>query len=114
RAAGGAAGRAREIIRIVRGAVDVVIALPVAEPERHVGLAKDDAARVLDACDRQGVFLRDEILLRHKPPGRRQASDVVGFLDGEGQAEQRPVFAARERSVRSTRRLERAVEIAYT
>jgi hypothetical protein len=113
RSTGRAARRAFEIVGIVGGAVDLVIALPVAEPERHIGLAEDDAAGVLDPRDRQRVFGRLEILLRGKAPGRRQAGDVVGFLHGQGDAEQRLALATRERSIGGARRSKRAIEVAH-
>ncbi len=113
RSAGRAARRAAEIEGVVGGAVDVVIALPVAEPDRHVGFAEDDAAGILHARDRQRVLRRLEILLRRKSPGRGQACDVVGFLDRHRQAEQGPGLAARQRGVGGPCRLERALEIAH-
>ena len=112
RSAGGAAGRAAEVVGIVGGAVDVVVALPVGERDRHVGLAEDDAARVLHPRDRQRVFRRPEILLRRKAPGGRQPRDVVGFLHRHRQAEQRPCLAARQRRIGGARGIQAAVEIA--
>ena len=113
-AAGGAARRAAEIERVVGGAVDFVIALPVAEPERHVVLAEDDAAGVLDARDRQCVFGRREILLRRNAPGRRQARDIVGFLHRHRQAEQRLFHPARQFGVGGAGSREAALEVADT
>jgi hypothetical protein len=113
RAAGGAAGRTAHVPRIVRGAVDVVVALPVGEHQRHVGLAKDDGAGALEAGDREGVLLRHKALGRHDAPGRRQAGDIEGFLDRDRQAEQRAALAAAERGVSRLRRLTGAVEIVH-
>src|SRR5437868_2571416 len=99
RAAGRAARRAAEVIGIVGGAVDVVVTLPVAEPDRHIGLAEDHAAGFFHPRNRQRVFRGPVILLRHKAPCRGQAGDVVGFLHGQGNAEQRLLLAARQRGV---------------
>ncbi len=113
RTAGGAARRAAEVERVVGGAVDLVVALPVAEAERHIGLAENDAAGVLDAGDRQRVLGGNEILLRRKAPGRRQPGDVVGFLHRQRHAEQRLALAARQRGIGCARGVERAIEIAH-
>ncbi len=98
--------------RIVGGAVDLVVALPVAEPDRHVGLAEDHAARGPGAGNRQRVFARREILLRRKAPRRRQSRDVVGFLHRQGNAEQRPGLAARAGGIGGAGGIEAAFEIA--
>src|ERR1043165_5296748 len=59
------------VVRVVGGAVNVVIALPVAEAYRHVGLAEDDAAGFLHPGDRQRVVRGPKILLRRKAPCRK-------------------------------------------
>ena len=110
--AGRAAGGTAEVERIVGGAVDLVVALPVAEPERHVGLAEDHAAGGLDPGYRQRVFRRHEILLRRIAPSRGQSRDVVGFLDGYGNAKQRAGFAAGASRVGGAGGFQAAVEIA--
>src|SRR5271166_6737943 len=99
--------------RIVRRPVDVVVALPVAEAERHIGLAENDCARRLEAAHGKRVFRRDEVLGRGYAPGRWQSGNVVGFLDRDGHAEQRQALAARKRRVRLLRRLAGAGEIAH-
>src|ERR1700733_7276408 len=66
-----AAGCAAEVVGIIGSAVDIVIALPVAEPERYVGLAENNATGVLDARDRERVFLGTIILVSRNSPGRR-------------------------------------------
>ena len=113
RSAGGAAGCAPEVIGVVGGAVDLVIALPVAEPDRHVGLAEDHAAGILDARNRQRVLARNKILLRWIAPGRRQACDIVGLLHSHRDAEQRPRLATLQCRVSGARRLQAAIEIAH-
>ena len=60
------------------------------------------------------VFGRDEILLRRNAPRRRQACDVVGFLDRHGQAEQRLLHAAREFGVGGAGGGKATLEIANT
>src|SRR5262249_31710546 len=87
RSAGRAAGRAREVVGVVGGAVDLVEALPIAKCERHVGLAENDTAGVLDARDRERVVFWLKVLLRGNTPGRGCARIVEGFLDREGKTE---------------------------
>src|SRR6201999_3812724 len=99
RSAGRAPWRAAEVVGITGDAVDIVVALPVAEPKWHVGLAEDDAAGVLYAGDRQRILARHEVPLLRDAPGRGQARDVVGFLHRDGDAEQRILLAARERRI---------------
>ena len=113
RPARGAARRARPVPRIVRRPIDFVVALPVAEAERHIGLAENDCAGRLEAAHGERVFLRDEVLERGDAPGRRQPGDVVGFLDRDGHAEQRQALAARQCGIRLLRRSAGAGEIAH-
>ena len=112
RSAGGAAGRAAEIERIVGGAVDLVVALPVAERDGTLVLPRitppASLTREIDSASSGG----DEILLRRKTPGRRQSRDVEGFLDRHGNAEQRPGLAARAGRVGGAGGIEAAGEIA--
>src|SRR5260370_13566876 len=96
---GGATGRAVEIVGVVGGAVDIVVALPVDEPHRHVGLTEDHAARLLDAGNRQRVFRWPEILLRRGPPCRVQPRAIEGFLPCLANAEQPAVLTAPQRRV---------------
>src|SRR6478609_359035 len=111
RAARRATRRAAEIEWIVRRAVDLVVALPIRQPDGHVGLAEDDAAGILYPGDRQRVLRRLEILLRRPAPGRGQAGDVVGFLHRDGEAEQRLPLAARQCGVRLARGAKRAIKV---
>ena len=113
RPARGAARRARPVPRIVRRPVDGVVALRVAEAERHIGLAENDCARRLEAAHGKRVFRRDEVLGRRYAPGRRQSGNVVGFLDRDGHAEQRQALAARQRRIGLPRRLASAGEIPH-
>src|ERR1700722_6881264 len=73
RSAGGAPGRPGLVPRIVGRAVNVVVALPVAKDQGHIGLAKNDSAGGLKARHGERVFLSDEILERGCAPGRRQS-----------------------------------------
>jgi hypothetical protein len=52
RSARRSAGSPSEVVWVVRRAVDVVVALQIAQTERHVSLAENDPARVLHAHDR--------------------------------------------------------------
>ena len=42
--------------------MNVVVALPVAEDEGHIGFAENDGPGALEARDRERVLLGDEIL----------------------------------------------------
>src|SRR5665213_4488768 len=81
---GGAARRAarrhRGVPRIVGLAVDVVVALPVGERDRNVGLAHDDRAGGFASLYRAGVFRGAVVLFLGVAPGADQAGDVVGFF----------------------------------
>jgi hypothetical protein len=55
---------------------------------------------------------RPEILLRRKAPGGRQSRDIIGFLDRQGDAEQRPGLAARKRGIGGAGGFEAAAKIA--
>ena len=112
-ATGRAARRAAEIERVVGSAVNLIVALPVAKPDRHVGLAEDDAARILDAGNRQRVLGRHKILLRWNAPGCWQACDVEGFLHRHREAEQRLLHPARQGVVGGTGGGEAAFEITH-
>src|ERR1700742_3481475 len=93
--------------------MNVVVALPVAESERNIGLAEDDGARILEARHGEGVFLSDEIFERGYAPGGRQSGDIVRFLDRDRDAKERPPLAAREGRIRLPRRFPSAREIAH-
>ncbi|MGY4346417.1 hypothetical protein ACVWXM_002884 [Bradyrhizobium sp. GM7.3] len=111
RAARRATRRAAEIERIVRRAVDLVVALPIRQAHGDVGLAEDDATGLLDPGDRQRVLRRLEIFLRRPAPGRGQAGDVVGFFHSDGETEQRLSLAARQCGVCLACGVQRTVEI---
>ena len=113
RAAGRAARRAAEIPGVVRGAVDLVEALPVRKRDRHVGLAQHDGACRLGARHDQRILRRPPVLAARKAPGCRQARDVEGLLDRHGDAEQRPALAGGQRLVGLRRRRPRPLEIAH-
>ena len=55
-------GRPGEVPGIVGRAVDLVVALPVSEAERHVGLAENDGSGAFEAGHRERVLLGDESL----------------------------------------------------
>ena len=106
-------GRARQVPRIVGGAVDLVVALPVFEHQRHVGLAENDGPGGLEPPHHERVETRLPIPELWIAPGRRQAGDVERLLDGHRQAEQWPGFAARQSVVGILGRLPRPLEIAH-
>ena len=56
RAARRAPGRETKVPGIIGCPVDVVVALPVAQRQRHIGLAENDGARILYARNDQRVF----------------------------------------------------------
>src|SRR6516165_8480042 len=93
RSARGATWRAAEVPGIVGAAVDVVEAVPVAEHIGHVGLAEYDRAGGANARDHERVLPGYEILERRHAPGGRQAVDVERFLDHDGNALERAMFA---------------------
>jgi hypothetical protein len=57
--------------------------LPVRETERHVRLAEDYRSGGADTLDRGCIFHRVEVPECRHAPGRRQAGDVEGLLDGD-------------------------------
>ena len=60
RTAGGAAGSARNVVRVVGGSENLVVALQVAGIDRQVGFAEDDRASLAQSRDRPCIFFRDE------------------------------------------------------
>ena len=114
RPTGGAAGTSRQIPGIVRAPVDVIGALSVHEPRRHVRLAEYDRAGLQKPVHHDSVGLCDIVLERGKAPGCRQAFDIEGLLDGHRQTMQRAKrFAAGKRPVRLYCPLARAAEIFH-
>ena len=100
RPARGAARRAAEIPGIVGRAVDIVVALPVGEVQRHVGLAEQGDAGIHHALCDQRILCRDRVLEGGIAPGGGEARDVEGFLDGHRHTVQRaPIFATIKRSI---------------
>ena len=80
RPARGAAGNALQIVGIVGGAVDVVIALKICQHQRHVGLAEHHRASRLQPAHRLGVLSGDVVLPIHVAPSGGGARQVVGLL----------------------------------
>ena len=112
RAARGSPRRPANVPGVVGRSVDGVVALPVAERQRHIGLAKDHGARLFQAGDDQGVLLWPKILELRIAPSRRQTGDVEGLLHRHRNSEQCAFVAARERDVGRLGRLARALEVA--
>ena len=110
-----AARAAPEIPRVVRRAVDVIVALPVGETDRHVGFADDHRTGCLQPLDRQRVGGRTPVAAFRISPGRRQAGDIELLLDRHRDTEQRPTrgVAAAQFQVGCRGRVARPLEIAH-
>ena len=93
-------------------AVDLVVALPVGEVQRHVGLAEQGDAGIDHALRHQRVLLGDVVLEGGIAPGRGQARDVERLLDGHRHAVQRPQLLPRlDRLVGRPGPLARALDV---
>jgi hypothetical protein len=93
--------------------MDRVVALPIHQHGRNIGLAEDDGTRRLQPRDRHRVK-RDAVAFRAgKAPGGDEAGDVEALLHRHRDAEQRPVLAAREHRVRRGGSDARAIEIPH-
>ena len=112
RAARGSSWREPKTPRIIGCAVDVVVGLPIAQHQRNIGLAEDDGARILQARDDQGVFLRHEALELRVAPSRRQSGNIEGFFHRHRDAKQCARSAARQRDIGRLGRLARAFEVS--
>ena len=105
------AGYAVQVPRVVGAAVDVVEALPVAQHERHIGLAPDHRARIEVARHRDSVGVGHVVGPRRVAPRRRGANPVECFLDGHRHAVQRPpALPGRQRRVGGSSPLARLVD----
>ena len=112
RSAGGAAGRAGQVPRIVAGAVDRVEALPVRQHERDIRLAEDHSAGAAVLLDHGRVRVCDVVAVFRNAPGRGRTRQVVAFLHGYRQAVQGAgVLPCRAASVRSIGFRPRAVGV---
>ena len=110
----GAAGCAREVIRIAGGAVDGVIGLQVLQQQRHVGLAEHHRTSRLQALDGDRGVVGDAVLENRVAPGGLEALDVEGLLHRHRDAMQRaPGPAFLQRTVSGFRTLSRALEVAH-
>src|SRR5438093_378345 len=89
-AAGRAARRAPEGPGVVAGAEDVVVALPVGGPGRHVGLAENDGARAPEAGGDDRIARGDVVLERRRACRRPDARDLERVLHGARHAVERP------------------------
>ena len=100
RASGGAAGRARRIIGIIRRAEDFVVALQVAGINRQIRFSEDNRSGSTQARDRPRVFLGDESGQFRRARGGAHPGGLEGILDGHRNAVQRPAdLAARQGGV---------------
>ena len=111
RSAGRAARRSRLVPGIVRRPVDIVIALPVAVDEGHIGLAENDRTSALEARHCERVFLRHIVFEHGHAPCRRQAGYIIGLFDRDRHAKQRLVLAACQGRIRRFRSLARTRKI---
>jgi hypothetical protein len=89
-AASRTARRPRRIPRVVGGSEDRVVTLPVAGPERHVGLAQDHGTSLTQARHHHGVARRDMTGQRRGSRRRPHTGDLVRVLDGARHAVERP------------------------
>jgi hypothetical protein len=113
RAARRSARGAAEIPRIIGGAVNVVVALPIPDRDRQIGLADHDSAGGLEPLHRPRVDFCLPVLEFRIAPGRRQAGDAELLLDRHRQSEQRAAVTPRQSGVGVIGRLSRPVEIAH-
>src|SRR5205085_2851008 len=98
------AGRAREVVRVLRTAVDEVVALEGERDFGRVGLAEYDSARRLVARDARRVLFGHEPRAPLRAADRDEARRLERVLYRHGHAVQRPPnLAARERLVRLLR-----------
>ena len=106
-AAGGAAGRARRIVRVGGRAEQRVHRVPPARELRDVGLAEQDRARRAHPRHRHAVRVADVVGEQLRAVGRAHAGDRERVLARERHAVQRP---ARRHRVGRHRLLARLVE----
>ncbi|CAG9245025.1 hypothetical protein PUN4_1030049 [Paraburkholderia unamae] len=101
------------VVRIAGSAVEVVVTLPVAQPQRHVGLAEQHGARVAQALHHARVA-RGEIAAKRRVAHRGgPARHVERLLDRERHAVERTARApCRQFGVALARDGVRALEIA--
>ena len=106
------ARRHRRVPGIVRRTIDGIVALPVGEQDRHVGLAEEIDAGLLQALDGKRARLCDVVLVLGKAPGRRRTRYLVALLDRHRHAVQRtPDLTAGQRRIGIPRALASALGI---
>src|SRR5262245_46652354 len=86
-AAAGSTGRSRTIPWIVRRSVDIVEALPVAQHERHIGVAKNDGARIPEPPHSGRIARRAMVFQKRCPAGGRHTRNLKAVLDRHGHAQ---------------------------
>ncbi len=94
-----AAGRARDIPGIVGCAVIDVVSLPVSKHQRHIRLADDDSAGILQPLRDHGVFRGQTLLFSRNAPGGRKAFHIERLLDRHRKTQQRLAGAACPRRI---------------
>ena len=113
-AAGRAAGAALRVPRIVGGAVNIVIALEVSQPQGYVRLSENHGPGGLQPLDRQRIFSGDIVLQLRRAERRRQPGDVERLLARHRHAVQRsPDLTTRQSRVRLPGTLTGAIGIQH-
>ena len=77
-------------VGIVRGAVNLVVALKIGQRQGHVRLAEDDDAGGFQLLYRFRILGGDVVLPDRVAPGSGSACQVEGFLDGHGHTVEGP------------------------
>jgi hypothetical protein len=80
-------------------AVDLIVALPIGEPDWNVCHAKHDRAGGLEPLHWKAIGFGPPIPKIRVAPGCRQAGDRELLLDGHRQSKQRPTLTTRERGI---------------
>jgi hypothetical protein len=94
------------------GAVDGIVALPIGEHQRDVGLAEEHHARLFETLDRERAGVGHVGFERWIAPRGGRASNVVALLDGHGHTMQRsPDLALSERRIGSLGALSRPLAV---
>src|SRR4051812_36847402 len=82
RTAGRTSWGAREIIRVIGGPENFIVALQVAGIDRQVSLAKNDCAGGTQTRDRPGILWRDEVRQLRRARRRPHSRRLEGILHG--------------------------------
>src|SRR5260370_10003535 len=95
------AGRAGEVPRIIRRAVDRVVALQIGEHHGHIGFPRDDRAGFKKSVDGDGILLRAKVRILRNAGGGGHAFHAIAFFHSDrNTVEGSPPFLLRQRAVR--------------